>query len=481
MLTGKARSAVIWSGLELLFRQGVGFVISILMARMLGPEAFGTIALLSLFMGLSWVLVNVGFSSALIQRQNITAVDESTVFWFNLFLGVLLAAGVAGLGPWLAAFYAQPVLVPLALVMAFNIVFSAASTVQTALLARALDFRTPMRITMASTLVSGALGLYMAWEGYGVWALAAQSLSSNLVSMLLLWMLGGWRPVFCFSRQSFRRLAGFGGYLLASRLLNMFYRKGYTLLLGKYFGLQALGYFNRAERIQTLPTALVTGVAAKVSLPLFSRATDDIPHLRETGRLAIRTMMLVTVPMVFGLAILAGPVVQVLLGEQWMPAAPILQVLCFSGLLLPLDVVNLNLIKALGRGKLFFRLEMARITLGILLLLVGSLAGVMGIAWAFVAQSVLAYFISSHYVGVFLDYGSAKQLKDCFAVILTGAVMAVAVYGLNRLLAPEGLAELILIVCSGALFYLLCNRLCGVAAFREALSFLPLGTRSNRV
>jgi O-antigen/teichoic acid export membrane protein len=472
MLKREARDAVLWSGMDLLTRQGLGFVISIVLARLLGPEDFGTIALLSLFMGIAWVLVNVGFSSALIQKKDISHVDESTVFWFNMMVGILLAGGIAALAPWLARMYDRPVLFPLTMVMALNVVFSAACSVHAALLARALNFRTPMQIGLASTSVSGGIGLYMAWDGFGVWALVAQSLSSNLVSMLLFWTLASWRPGWVISGDSFRRLAGFGGYLLASRLLNIIFRKGYTLLLGKFFGLTALGYYTRAERIQALPTALVTGIAAKVALPLFASSNTDSVKRKEGARLAIRTMMLITVPLVFGLSALAYPVVRVLLGEQWMPVAPILQVLCLAGLLWPLDVINVNLLKAMGHARLFFRLEVAKLAAGVALLVVGSFYGVMGIAWAFVIQSVLGFALNGYYAGLHTGYGGLRQLADCLPTFLLGAGMMAVVIRVSSMLKMETIPELALVIALGALIYLLGNLLFGVSAFRDALALL---------
>ncbi|WP_456375036.1 lipopolysaccharide biosynthesis protein [Thiolapillus sp.] len=474
MLKQQTKSAVLWSGMDLLVRQGLGFVISVILARLLGPDDFGTIALLSLFMGIAWVLVNVGFSSALIQKQDITHADESTVFWFNMVLGFFLAAAIAALAPWLARIYEKPVLFPLTMAMALNVMFSAACSVHSALLAKRLDFRNLMYVGLLSTVVSGGIGVYLAWSGFGVWALAIQSLTANLVSMLLFWLLASWMPAWTFSMESFRRLAGFGGYLLASRLLNMTFRKGYTLLLGKFFGLTELGYYTRAERIQALPTALVTGIAAKVALPLFASSHMEAERRTAGARMAIRVMMLITVPLVFGLSALAYPVTGVILGEAWMPVAPILQVLCLAGLLWPMDVINANLLKALGHARLFFRLEVAKLVAGVILLVAGSFYGVMGIAWAFVLQSIIGFVLNGYYVGCYTGYGGMGQLRDCLPAFLLGGGMMIIVSWINSAMKVDNVLDLVLVIGLGALVYLVGNLVFAVSAFRDALDLLNM-------
>ena len=246
-LKTKALSATLWSGADILMRQGLQFGISIALARLLSPEEFGTIALLYLFTGIASAFVDSGFSSALIQRQDITHTDESTVFWFNLAIGALVAISLWAAAPLIARFFVLPVLLPLTGLLALNIFLSALGSIHGTLLTKHLNFRVQMKIGAFSSLISGAIAITMAYYGYGVWALAAQTLAATILTTLLLWCLSPWRPALVFSKRSVRELFGFGGYMLASGLLDIIYNRAYTLLIGHFFGVKKLGFYNRAD------------------------------------------------------------------------------------------------------------------------------------------------------------------------------------------------------------------------------------------
>ncbi len=472
MLKVRAKTAVVWSGLDIFMRQGIGFAISVVLARLLGPEEFGIIALLSFFMGIAWVFVDTGFSAALIQKQDTTHEDESTVFWFNMATGMLMFLVLFLAAPWIAYFYELPVLLPLTVAMAFNILFSAASSVQNALLNKRLDFKTPMKIGAVSTVLSGGIGLYMAWKGYGVWALAIQSLVANLTSTLILWSLSRWRPAMIFSWNSFRCLSRVGGYLLLSRIFDMVYRRGYALVIGKLFGLSELGFYNRAESTSRLPNAIITGIVSRVVFPLFSAVSNDANRLRRGTRGAIRSIMLVTAPVMFGLAALAEPFMELVFGNKWLPAAPILQVLCFAGLLLPLHIVNLNVMKAMGHAKLFFRLEVIKKTIGISLIILGSFYGIMGIAVSMLIQSIIELIINTNYTGKQIGYGLLEQVGDCLSTIILSGLMAGMLFSLDSFFQYDGALNLLLLVTLGGGVYITSNLLLGVVAFKEAMGLI---------
>lgn len=472
MLRSKARSAVLWSGLNLFARQGVGFVVTIILARLLVPEDFGTIAILSMFQGLAQLFINAGFSTALIQRQSTSLVDESTVFWFNTAAGVVITGCLCLLAPWLAGYFSLPVLRPLTTLMAVNVLISSTCTVHRTLLFRSLDFKTPTKIGVVATVVSGAVAVYMAWLDYGVWALAGRALASAVVGAALLWLCSAWRPLFVFRLDSFRRLFGFGGWLFASSVLDTVYRRGYTLLIGRFYGLYDLGIYGRAENTQQLPTSILTGVLSRVAFPLFSAIKDDGERLRRGVRVSVRSMMLITVPFTLGLAVLAEPFIAVIFGDVWLPAAPILQVLCAVGMLYPLQVINLKVLQAQGHANLFFRLEVVKKCAGAGLLVLGSLFGVMGIAWGRVASSVIALMINSYYTRVHLDYGMRAQFRDCLPSVLIGLVMS----GVIALAVASGKFDgglgLFAMTFLGAFVYVGGNVLVGSRAMREAVSLI---------
>ena len=472
MLRHRAKSAVIWSGFDMFMRQGMGFVITIILARLLVPEDFGTLALLALFLGIANLFVDAGFSVALIQKKDITHVDESTVFWFNIGAALLVMLVLFVISPWIADFFALPVLKPLTMLMACNILISALGSIHNTLLTKRLDFKTPVKVGAISTIISGSVGVYMAWADYGVWALAGGAISNTVAGTLLLWAFSPWRPLFTFSGQSFRRLGSFGGWMFSAHFLDTLYQRGYTLLIGKFYGTYDLGIYNRADSTQQLPANMLTSVLSRVAFPLFSSVSQDKQRLRRGVRLSVRSITLMTAPTMVGLSVLAVPFIRVVFGEQWLPAAPILQILCAAGLLRPLHVINLSALQAQGHGKLFFRLEIIKKSLGILTLVIGSYFGIMGIAWSRVIQSVFALMINSHFTNKFLGYGMREQTKDCFPSILLSAVMAAVVVMADIWFQMGGVLELLLLISLGASFYILVNLFLGTGAFREAVAFI---------
>ena len=450
----------------------MGFVISVILARLLVPEDFGTIAILSLFLGIASLFVNAGFSAALVQKQDTTHVDESTVFWFNIGAALLMTLILTAISPWIADFFDLPVLMPLTMLMACNILISAMGSIHGTLLTKRLDFKTPMKIGVISTLISGGVGVYMAWANCGVWALAGQALVSTVVGTVLLWHFSTWRPLFAFSHDSFRRLFGFSGWVFGSAMLDTLYRRGYTLLIGKFYGTHDLGIYNRADNTQLLPANILTGVLSRVAFPLFSSVNQDKQRLRSGVRMSVRSMMLITVPFMMGLAVLAAPFIRVVFGERWLPAAPILQVLCAAGMLFPLHEINLNVLQAQGHANLFFRLEVVKKSLGTVLLIIGSFFGVMGIAWVRVFQSIVALLINTHFTHKFLGYSLREQVKDCLPSFLLSAMMAAVVAMADMWIEIGGVSELLLLITLGATFYLACNILFGIDAFKESIEFI---------
>lgn len=481
MLRQKAKSAVIWSGADLLLRQGIGFAISIFLARLLVPEDFGTIALLSIFLGIAGLFVNAGFSAALIQKQDTTHIDESTVFWFNIAAGVGVTASLIGLAPLLAAFFEMPVLAPLTILLACNILITATGSIHSTLMTKRLDFRTPLKIGFVASLCSGSVGVYLAWAHYGVWALAGQALTASLVGTVMLWYYSPWLPLWTFSRDSFRRLFRFSGYVFAAGLLEAIYQNGHTMLVGKLFGVRDLGFFNRANSTQQLAVELPSGVVSRVTFPLYSSLNGDRKKLHDTVRLSVRSIMLVTSPLMFGLAILSEPFIRLVFGDQWGPAVPILQVLCIGGLFFPLHDVNVSFLKAQGKADLNFRLNVIKKLTGITLLGIGALYGVIGVAWGCAIQSVIALLINGYYTKRLLGYSMQDQIKDCLPALTISAAMAAFVAVADLYITKSGALELILLVALGSAFYVVCNVFFGTAAFKDIVRFMKSGAGSKAV
>lgn len=412
-------------------RHGVQFGISIALARLLSPEEFGMIAILYLFTGIASTFIDSGFSSALIQRQNNTHTDESTVFWFGLGMGAVAAVILSALGPWIGDLFGHPILSSLTQVLALTLVINAAGSLHLTLLTKKLDFRTPLKIGVTSMVVSGALAISLALAGFGVWALALQALSGSVVTTALLWIMSRWRPRWEFSIASARQLFGFGGYLLLSALLDVAYTRVHTLIIGKLYGLRDLGFYSRADNTKQIPVGMLSAILSRVALPIFSEAAGDPRALRRGVQVSLRGIMLVNIPTMVGLLATAENTVSVLFGDNWLPAVPVLRVLCLAGVFWPLHVINLNVLTAQGHSHLFFRLEIVKKIVGTALLLAGIPFGVMGIAWSQAAFGLLGFLINAFYTGRLLNYGALSQLRDILPTVAVSAAMGGAAYSVG--------------------------------------------------
>lgn len=432
-LQDKAVSATLWSGTEALARLGLQFGITLILARLLTPEDYGTVGLMAIFIGLAGVSISSGFSAALIQRQEISNTDLSSVFFFNIGMSVIAAAILCLAAPWIAAFYRMPVLKPLAWLLAADLAIGSLGVIQRVLLIKSLNFRRQCAVSVTALCVSGTLAIFLAYRQYGVWSLACQTLAATLVSTGLLWVISSWRPSLVFSVASIRSLFRFGGFLLLSGVLDILYTRLNMLVIGKFYSAKDLGYYSRADNTSLLPGSLMTSIISSVAFPVFAAAQADKVVLKAGLRKAIMMTMMINIPAMLGMVVTARPLVLVLFGSQWLPCVPYLQILCLGGISWPLHVLNLNVLTAQGHSKLFFRLEIIKKLVGVLLVGTACFFGITAIAWSSVLASVICFVINAHYSGRLLGYGSLSQTMD---------------------LLPYAGVALIMAVCSGSLAFL---------------------------
>jgi O-antigen/teichoic acid export membrane protein len=411
-LKSKSIAALGWSTIDVAGRQGIQFVVMLILARLLSPAEFGILGMLSLFIALGGSIVDSGFGSALIQRKEITEADKSSVFFFNAAMGALMALTISSAAPWIASFYREPILLPLTRLMALNLFIGSFGVVQVALMTRNLDFKTPFKAGLVAMIVSGVLAVWMAWKGYGVWSLAAQSVIFTTVSTGLIWVLCFWKPRLQFSIGSLRSLFGFGSSMLASGLLNTFFDRVQLAVIGKAFSAAALGFYTRAFSTQQFPVSLLSAVINRVTFPTFSRLSHNRDLLRPAVRRALVSFMVLTLPMMFGLAVVARPLVMVLFGAKWLPCVPYLRVLSIAGALWPLHVMNLEVVMAVGRSDLFLRLEIIKKVLVGIGILATFRISVMAMVWAIFIVSLACVFVNIHYTKVLIGYGTVEQFVD---------------------------------------------------------------------
>jgi O-antigen/teichoic acid export membrane protein len=423
----RALAASLWSGGDILFRQGLQFLTTLVLARLLVPADFGAVAMLALFIAVANMLVDAGFGVALIQSPEIDHDDESTVFWCNLAIGAALSIVLFALAPLVAAFYALPGLAPLMRFMAATPLLAASSAVHFALLTRKLDFRTQAIAGGIGATAGGIAAIAIALRGGGAWALAALPVVSTGCISAALWALHRWRPALAFRRRSFERLAGFGGYVLASSLLEALYSRLYTVLIGRRFGAADVGYYANADNTRMLPLNFLGNMLSRIGLPLLSAAGNDVglkargfEHAARAGMLAAAVLLLP--PIAFPEQVLV-----LLFGGQWIVAAPLLRILALAGLLYPLHALNLQLLLSAGRSAEYFRIEAWKKVVGVALLFAGIQFGAQGVAWSQVVLSVASLWINASRGGKVIGRGTWRQLGDVWPPLLAvGAAWACA-------------------------------------------------------
>jgi O-antigen/teichoic acid export membrane protein len=425
-LTQRAAGAAWWSALEIAARYGVQFVVMIVLARLLTPEDFGLIAMLVVFTGIGALLIDSGFGTALIQRQLSSDDDETTVFLFTTCASIVVAGVLWVAAPAIADFYKQPTLVSLTRFLASVLPLGAVGAVPDALLTMKLNFKDRTKAEVVASLCSGAVAVILAWRGLGAWSLAWQAVISIGLRAALLWLYSGWRPRGRFSWASFQGLFGFGSYMLLSGLLDALSTRLQSLLIGKLFDSRALGYYTLAQNTQQAPASFMGSVLGRVGLPVFATVADQRQKLLGALRLSLRIATFLFVPCMLGMAVVAKPLVILLYGSRWTPAAPILAILAVSASFWPLHVLNLAAVNAQGRSDLFFRLAVIKKVTAIGLIILASPGGPIAIAWAVLAASVFSVAVNTHYSKKLLDYGMLAQLADQIGTAALSLLAALA-------------------------------------------------------
>lgn len=456
----------------MLSRQSVQFLVVVFLARLLAPEDFGIIALLAFFTNLSIAFVQGGLSIAIIQRQQTSSDEESAIFWWNLAGSILLGFAIVLAGPIVAAFFNQPVLQSLVLVAAAQLIFSAAGAVHTALLTRDMRFDVLTKAGVFASLASGVIAIGAAILGFGVWALALQILALAALNTAALWLATPWRPSFHFEFGTIRELFGFGAWVSFGNVLEAIYTNGIALLIGKLHGVRDLGFYNQASATQLLPSSALSMIVGRVALPLLASNQHDPEALRGNLRLAIRSVMLINLPAMTGLALLSDLVIRVLFGPRWLPAAPILSILALGGIFFPLHVINVQFVLARGRSAIFMKNEIIKKALGIICVVVGSLFGVVGLAWSQVVYSVVGLVVNAGPARRELNYGPLRQVLDLAVIAAVTLLMAVAVYGVRASLWTGPVETLALCTLTGMVTYAFLGWLSASPVFRDPVTLL---------
>lgn len=472
-LKSKTVKGTMWSAVERFSVQGVSFVVMIIMARILTPEDYGIIGMLTIFIAISQSLIDSGFSQALIRKQKRTQVDCSTVFYFNIAVGALLYVIIYFSAPLIARFYDEPQLTTITRFISLNIVINSFVVVQRALLTEHLDFKTQAKASLSAAIVSGIVGIWMAKSGFGFWSIVVYQLINFGVNASLLWLFSHWRPSMQYSWVSFREMFGFGSKLAVSGIIDTIYKNIYLIVIGKVFKAADLGYYTRAHQFADLPSSNLTGIIQRVTFPVLCSIQNDDERLGNVYRRFLKLSAFVIFPLMMGLVALAHPLVVLLLKEQWSFAAVLLQILCFSMMWYPIHSINLNLLQVKGRSDLFLKLEIYKKLIGVLILCITIPMGLIAMCVGSVVSSVLSLAINTYYTRRLIGLGFFKQMKDLLPSIGYSVSMLFVVYGVS-LLFVDNLYKVIVGGVSGILYYVFISMITRSSELTDLLSLIHL-------
>lgn len=424
----KLLHGVAWNFTEKILVKAVSFVISIILARLLAPSDYGLTGMLAVFLSVSSVFIEGGLAKALIQRQDCQDIDYSTAFVTNVSMSLVIYVVLFFAAPLIADFYDEPLLVSLTRAMALTIVLGSFNIVQRAKLMTNVDFKSLAQINVLSIIVTGAIGITMAYLGYGVWALVGQAIGSTLFLIFIFPFYSKWKPSLRFSKESFSRLFGFGSKLMITGVYSVIFNNIATICIGKAYKSQQLGYYTRASQFPDLISFTVNDVLGTVTFPVLSELQNDKDRLVAVYRKSLLATALVIFPVMVLCALLAYPLVLILLTEKWVPCVVLMQWLCLARIFTPLSALNMNILNAVGRSDLFMKLDFSKAPLTIIILAITIPISVEAIVIGSFVDSFLCFFINAYLPGRMFGYGAWQQLKDWKYIILSILLMSVAVY-----------------------------------------------------
>lgn len=427
-LKSKTVQGISWSLINNISINGIQFVIGVILARLLSPSEFGLIGMTAVFTAVARTFVDSGFSTALIRKKSCSQDEYSTVFYYNMFAGVILYFLLFLLAPYISEFFNEERLTSIVRVIGINLIILSIAQIQRTILIKNIDFKRQAIITVIAKLSSGTIAIMLAFKGFGVWSLVVLELLRNVFESILLWVTGPWRPSFVFSLDAFRELFGFGSKMLASGLLNTIYQNIYNFVIGKYFSAAELGFYTRARRFSELVSRNVNSIIQSVTFPILASIGDDNDRLRRNYKKLLMSSSLISATLSLIMAASAPALVIGLLGDKWSTSIPYLQLLCFSGMLYPLHSLNLNILKVKGRSDLFLKLEVIKKLFAIPTIIIGIKYGIIPMLFMVVLSSIIAFFLNTYYSGHLINYGTYEQIRNVAPSFILATIIALPVY-----------------------------------------------------
>jgi len=462
-----------WSAVERFSTQGIQFLFGIVLARLLTPADYGVIAMLTIFLAICQTFIDSGFANAIIRKIDRTEKDMATMFFFNIGMSLVCYAILFFTAPFIASFYNMPELTLVLRVLALRLIVQSFSTVQVTNLTIKIDFKKQAKISLASAIISGIVGIGFAYNGYGVWSLVIQALFCSTFNAFLYWLTVRWHPQCFFDKESFKNLFSYGSKLLISGLLDTVYNNLYPLVIGKFYTPAQLGAFAKADHFSQFPSQNIMRILHRVSFPVLSALQNDPQRMRNSFLKFINYSALIIFPLMLGLLALSKPMTLLLLTERWKEMIPLLQILCIAMMWYPVHAINLNILQVLGRSDLFLKLEVIKKVIGLAILLITLPISITAMCIGQIVDSILGLFINTYYSKKFINAGIGEQLKFLFPTLFNSTAMAAIILVINNFMPQDEYGLQIGVgLTVGILYYLTTNYLFNKDVFKEILSLL---------
>lgn len=455
---------LVWKFLERGGTQGIQFIIQIILARLLLPEDFGTIAIVTVFISFARIFVQNSFNTALIQKKNVDELDFSSIFYLSLLVASILYIFIYISAPSISNFYNKPILVNILRVLAITLFFGAVNSIQNAYIAKNMMFKRLFFSSLGAIITSGTFGITLAYLDFGVWALVIQQLVQQLTITFILWFTVKWRPILKFSLKRVDNLFSFGWKMLLSSIINVIYLNIRTLIIGRVYSPAILGYYNRGEQFPKVIVSNIDGSIQSVMLPTLSSHQDNTDRVKEMVRRAIVSSSFIIFPMMIGMAVVAKPLVIIVLTDKWLASTIFLQIFCISYAMMPIHTANIQAINALGRSDVFLKIEVIKKTIGILILIFSIPFGVYAIAIGMLISDFLSTFINAYPNKHFLDYSYKEQIMDVLPSLIVSLIMGAIIFALNYLNISTS-KLLVLQIIIGILSYILLSKLFKIESY----------------
>lgn len=451
-LKHKTKVGLYWKFIEQFSMYGMQFIIGIVMARLLDPADFGTAALPAVFVAIAQVFIDSGFALALIRKPEVTNKDLSTSFYYSLIVGIVLYLTIFICAPFIADFYGVPILTPLIRVTTLTFIWNPLLTPQTVILNRKLDFKTPARISIINKIISGAVGITIAYNGYGIWALVAASLTASILGLIQTWFSVRWIPTERWCKESFKYLWNFGNKMVISGLLRTLYANIVPVILGKFSGTAQLGVYNRSAQFASLPSANLTGIINTVTYPVLSKMVGDNDKLRTNFIKMVKVSSFIVFPVMLLMSALSEPLIIFLVTNKWTECIPVLQIMCFTYMFQPVHIMNINLLQVMGRPDLTLRLEIITKCIFPFFIIAAISQGIIVLCIVDFFITMVALVLNTYYSGKLLDVGYFKQIKMLLPSFLLSIAMMTVVMVVNNFIA-DYIIQLFVGVAVGITFY----------------------------